>query len=85
MSVSSSLSDREAEAERRIDWVLAHPGVTPWVKDALRAALPCDPIVALNDVEMLRELLRSRAEAIVDRCLRIPGRPTESMTRGEPV
>lgn len=59
-------NNRLQEAERRISWVLDHPHVSAWLKDALRNALTCDPVVVLNDVEMLRELLRLRTEILVD-------------------
>ena len=67
MPTFSTPSDRIAEAERRIAWVLAHPGISPWLKHALRAALACDPVVASNDVDLLRELVRTRT----DRCHRL--------------
>lgn len=57
------------EAERRITWVLENPRISTWLKDALRAAVMCDPIDVMNDVEMLRELLRFRTEAIVQKAL----------------
>lgn len=43
--------------EDRIDWVLSHPGISTWVKTALRAARERDPIAVLNDLEMLCALL----------------------------
>jgi hypothetical protein len=57
------------EAERRIAWVLDHPHVSAWLKASLRAALPCDPVMVANDVEMLRELLRFRTDAIIESVL----------------
>ena len=81
MSASPPLPDRMAEAERRIAWALAHSAVSPWLKDALRAAVACDPIVASNDVEMLRELLRARTDAVVDRWLHAPGDPVRTIER----
>lgn len=52
--------------EDRIDWVLAHPGMSDWVKDALLAARDRDPIDVLNELEMLRHLLAPRAQARID-------------------
>lgn len=51
------------EAERRIDWVLAHPAMSDWLKNTLRGARERDPVAVLNDLEMLNHLLRPRAEA----------------------
>lgn len=49
--------------ERMIAWVLAHPGMSGWLKRGLRTALRRDPIAVLNDLEMLNALLRPRAQA----------------------
>lgn len=56
-----------AAIERRIAWVLSHPGTSPWLRAALEAALAQDPVAVANDVEMLRHLLlpRSTAHAIL--------------------
>lgn len=53
--------------ERRIAWVLAHPGTSPWLRAALETALARDPVEVANDVELLRHLLlpRSTAHAIL--------------------
>lgn len=55
-----------AEEDERIRWALAHPGVSDWVKDALRAAGAADPVTVLNDLELLNLLLRARCEARID-------------------
>ncbi|KTF69517.1 hypothetical protein ACNFJ7_01355 [Sphingomonas sp. HT-1] len=52
-----------AAIDRRIAWVLNHPGTSPWLKAALEAALAGDPLVVANDVEMLRHLLLPRSTA----------------------
>jgi hypothetical protein len=56
-----------AGIDRRIAWILAHPGTSPWLRAALQAALVEDPVAIANDVEMLRHLLlpRSTAHAIL--------------------
>lgn len=56
-----------AAIERRIAWVLAHPGTSPWLRAALETALAQDPLGVANDVEMLRHLLlpRSTAHAVL--------------------
>lgn len=71
MSMSEPSGDELQEAERRIEWVLAHPGMSPWVKDALQTALDRDPIDILNELEMLRVLLTPRTDAMVRRRLGI--------------
>lgn len=56
-----------AAIDRRIAWVLSHPGTSLWLRTALQAALEEDPMAIANDVEMLRQLLlpRSTAHAIL--------------------
>lgn len=57
--------DQRAERlhiDGQIDWVLNHEGTSPWLKDALRDALEVDPVTADNDAELLRQLLRRRAQ-----------------------
>lgn len=44
-------------AEDRIDWVLAHPGMSDWLKESLRSARGREPVDVLNDLEMLQSLL----------------------------
>ena len=53
-------------AEQRITWVLSHPGMSDWLKDALRAARDREPIEVLNDVEILYLLLGQRSRALID-------------------
>ncbi|MTW19248.1 hypothetical protein GJ689_23920 [Rhodoplanes serenus] len=67
MCTTDKSSDPEQESLCRFQWVLDHPRASPWFKEALRTALVGDPIQVLNEVEMLRELLRSRSETMVDR------------------
>lgn len=69
MRLTGSRGDHLREAERQIAWALDHPHVSTWLKDALRAALLCDPVVVVNEVEMLRELLRFRMDAIIQNAL----------------
>lgn len=45
--------------EKRIAWVLAHPGMSPWLKAALKGATGCPPIEIQNDLEILNLLLRT--------------------------
>lgn len=46
---------------QQIDWVLSHPGMSPWLKEALTAARDRDPIDVLNDLEILNYLLQTRS------------------------
>jgi hypothetical protein len=40
--------------------VLNDPETSAWLREALRAALKCDPVRAANDVEVLRAVLHRR-------------------------
>jgi hypothetical protein len=50
--------------------VLTGGDTTPWLSEALRAALKCDPVVAANDAERLAHLLMAQVETemIVEEC-----------------
>lgn len=43
----------------RIAWVLAHPGMSPWLKAALKGATGCPFVDVQNDLEILNLLLRT--------------------------
>ena len=45
--------------DERIAWVLAHPGMSPWLKAALKGATQCHPVEVQNDLEILNLLLRT--------------------------
>lgn len=45
--------------DERIAWVIAHPGMSRWVKSALEGAIKCHPIDVQNDLEILNLLLRA--------------------------
>lgn len=51
-----------AEAEARIAWVIAHPHMSEWLKQALRSADGLEPIALRNDLEILGLLLLPRAQ-----------------------
>ncbi|NDV89500.1 hypothetical protein GTW51_22935 [Aurantimonas aggregata] len=70
MIASSSPADAVSEDERQIAWVLAHPGMSDWLKDALKSAADRDPVHLLNDLEILGLLLRRKSQAIIDEQLR---------------
>jgi hypothetical protein len=48
--------------DQRIAWILAHPGASAWLKDALRAARERDPVEVLNELGILTLLLRADCE-----------------------
>ncbi len=48
--------------DQRITWILAHPGTSAWLKDALRGARERDPGEVLNELEILNLLLRTDCE-----------------------
>jgi hypothetical protein len=48
--------------DQRIAWILAHPGTSAWLKDALRAARKRDPVEVLNELGILTLLLRADCE-----------------------
>ncbi len=50
------------DVDRQISFVLQHPGMSPWLKDSLRAALGRDPVSLLNDIEILSLIIRQRAD-----------------------
>lgn len=45
-----------------INWFLAHPGASRWLKSALSEARTRDPVELLNDLELLNRLLRPMCE-----------------------
>ena len=53
------------DAEQQIAWVLAHPGMSTWLKNALRTGLDGDPVQTINDLEILRILLHLRTDEII--------------------
>ncbi len=55
---------RLATIDAQIAWVLAHPDMSDWLKDALRSALVLNPIAVVNDLEVLRQLLLPRANTL---------------------
>lgn len=61
--MNNNVSDALKATELRIAWVLDNPAMSSWLKAALRGALEQNPIVVSNDVEVLSNLLRARADA----------------------
>lgn len=58
-------SGPQFEVDAHIAFILEHPGMSDWLKNALRDALPRDPIAVLNDLEILNLVLRNRSEALI--------------------
>ncbi len=55
-----------ATCDAQIAWVLAHPHMSDWLKQALRGANGRDPIALQNDMEILRHLVVPRAQYQID-------------------
>ncbi len=55
----------QSEIEEQIAFVLAHPGMSAWLKNALGDALSRDPICVLNDLEILNQILRNRSALLI--------------------
>jgi hypothetical protein len=66
MGMSGPSGEKLRKAEQQIAWVLAHPGMSPWLKGALRTAHDQNPVHLLNDLEILCLLLRSKSQAVID-------------------
>lgn len=69
MATNHSHEQDLKEADERIDWVLSHPGMSDWLKQALRATRDRDPVDVLNELEMLCHLLKPRPEAQIAQSL----------------
>ena len=62
-----------AGADARISWVLEHPHMSDWLKQALRTADGLDPVGLQNDVEMLKHLVMTRSQARLEIAMRPVG------------
>lgn len=51
--------------DARINWVLEHPDMRPWLKSALRSAMVEDPIDLTNDLQILATLIVSRSSLLM--------------------
>lgn len=69
------------EAEAHIAFILEQPGISDWLKRALREALPRDPITVINDLEILNLVLRQRSEALVSSMIEADSRLTKFKDR----
>ncbi len=68
-TVKESFDGTLEKADANVIWVLDHPEMSPWIKDALRAALVADPITVANEVEVLRQVIVPRSNALVRKAL----------------
>jgi len=55
----------QSAIDDQISFVLGNPRMSAWLKTALKEAIHLDPIVVLNDLEILNLILRSRSELLV--------------------
>ena len=62
LSIDAS-SHMNIEHDAHIVWLLKHPGVSDWLKAALRSARECDPIVLNTDLQLLSFVLGRWVEA----------------------
>ena len=56
--------NHETQAIPPIDDLLASPEISFWLKDAIRANLKRDPVDALNDAELLANVMKRRLEQL---------------------
>ena len=61
-----SSRQKKLGVDDQISFVLDHPSMSAWLKDALRAALQVDPISIMNDLEILHLIMRQRSEQIIE-------------------
>ena len=73
MKTAKTPAEQLLLAEERIDWVLSHPDMSIWLKNALRMARGRGPIDALNDLELLQTLLQARSQALIAQTLAVSG------------
>jgi hypothetical protein len=66
MALNPELETALAAAEARISWVLQHPHMSAWLKDALRTAEGLEPVVLRNDVEILAQLIGALTQVQVE-------------------
>lgn len=55
----------QSAMEQQLSFVMAHPGMSTWLKTALSDALHRDPVSVLNDLEILNLILRNRSERLI--------------------
>ncbi len=55
--------NRQAAVDQRIQWILAHPDMSPWLKTSVASARQREPLEVLNDLEILDCVLRAWCDA----------------------
>ena len=55
----------QSAIDAQIEFVLGNPRMSAWLKTALRETLLEDPILVLNELEILNLILRSRSGLLV--------------------
>jgi hypothetical protein len=55
----------QSTIDAQVSFVLGNPRMSAWLKTALRETLLEDPILVLNELEILNLILRSRSELLV--------------------
>ena len=61
--------DAIVEHDVHITWLLEHPGVSDWLKAALRSGRECDPMALHSDLQLLSFVLGRRIEAQIKAAL----------------
>lgn len=57
--------DRDDGAPTAIDFVLTHPDMSDWSKRTVREALAHDPVLVLNELPIITQVLQSHAIAAI--------------------
>jgi hypothetical protein len=57
--------EAQRAVEEQLPFVMAHPGMSAWLKNALSSALDRHPIEVLNDLEILNLILRNRSQLLI--------------------
>ncbi|WP_033964908.1 MULTISPECIES: hypothetical protein [unclassified Sphingomonas] len=66
MAEGGKRRDGPEDADSMIEWVLANPRMSLWLKNALRSALDQDPFDVLNDLEILKHLSAARCRSALN-------------------
>ncbi len=57
--------EAQRAVEEQLSFVMAHPGMSVWLKNALSSALDRHPVEVLNDLEILNLILRNRSQLLI--------------------
>lgn len=64
-NAGSSAGAAPAPLDEQIAFILDHPAMSDWLKRALATALDRSPTEVLNDLEILNQVLRRRADLVL--------------------